>query len=127
VKKFLIILGGIALAAVLLIGGFIGYSAYQGGRLDASSKDYVDKNIPLIVASWSKNELLKRASPQLLDAINEKPDQADRLFQGFAKLGAMRSYDGSKGESTVSYTNKNGKVISASYIANAKFENGADV
>jgi uncharacterized protein (DUF1684 family) len=36
----------------------------------------------------------------------------------------MRSYDGSKGESTISYTNKDGKVISASYTASAKFDNG---
>jgi hypothetical protein len=92
--------------------------------LDASSKGYVDKNIPLIISSWSKDELLKRASPQLLNVINEKPYQIDRLFQGFAKLGAMRSYDGSKGDSNVSYTNKDGKVITAAYIADATFQNG---
>jgi len=63
--------------------------------------------------------LLKRASPQLLNIINEKPDQTDHLFLGFAKLGAMRSYDGSKGDSNVSYTNKDGKVITASYVADA--------
>jgi len=124
VKRFLAIVGGIALIAILLIGGFIGYSAYQGRALDASSKEYVDKNIALIVSSWSKDELLKRASPQLLKVVAEKPDQIDHLFRGFAKLGAMRSYDGSKGDSNVSYTNKDGKVITASYIADATFENG---
>jgi hypothetical protein len=50
VKKFLAIIGGIALIAVLLIGGFVGYVAYQGRALDASSKEYVDKNIPLIIS-----------------------------------------------------------------------------
>jgi hypothetical protein len=124
VRKFLAIIGGIALIAVLLIGGFVGYSAYQGRLLDASSKEYVNKNIPLIISSWSKDELLKRASPQLLSVINEKPDQIDHLFQGFAKLGAIRSYDGSKGDSNVSYTNRDGKVITAAYIADAIFENG---
>jgi hypothetical protein len=67
---------------------------------------------------------LKRASPQLLNVINQKPDQVDHLFQGFAKLGAMRSYDGSKGDSNVSYTNKEGKVTTASYVADATFEKG---
>jgi hypothetical protein len=124
VRKFLAIIGGVALIAALLIGGFVGYSAYQGRVLDTSSKEYVDKNIPLIISSWSKDELLKRASPQLLNVINEKPDQIDHLFQGFAKLGAMRSYDGSKGDSNVSYTNRDGKVITAAYISDAIFENG---
>lgn len=123
-KKFLAIVGGIALVAILLIGGFVGYSAYQGRALDASSKEYVDKNIPLIVSSWSKDELLKRASPQLLKIVAEKPDQIDHLFQGFAKLGAMWSYDGSKGDSNVSYTNRAGEVITAAYIADTTFENG---
>jgi hypothetical protein len=123
-KKFLAIIGGVALIAVLLVGGFIGYAAYQGRALDASSKAYVDKNVPLIISSWSKDELLKRASPQLLKIVDEKPDQIDHLFQEFAKLGAMRSYDGSKGDSNVSYTNKDGKVTTASYIADATFENG---
>jgi hypothetical protein len=124
VKKYLAIVGVIALVAVALIVGFIGYSAYQGRALDASSKAYVDRNVPLIISSWSKDELLKLASPQLLNIINEKPDQIDHLFQGFSKLGAMRSYDGSKGDSNVSYTNKDGKIVTASYIADATFENG---
>jgi hypothetical protein len=124
-RKALAVVGGIALIAMLLIGGFIGYSAYEGHGLDASSKEYVDKNIPLIISSWSKDELLKRASPQLLQVLNKKPDQIDRLFQDFAKLGAMRSYDGSKGDSNVSYTNKDGKLVTAAYIADATFANGS--
>jgi hypothetical protein len=124
VKNFLAVFGGIAFIAVLLIGGFIGHVAYQGRALDASSKGYVDKNIPLIISSGSKDELLKRASPQLLNAITEKPDQIDRLFHGLAKLGAMQSFDGSKGDSNVSYTSKDGKVITAAYVADATFQNG---
>lgn len=93
--------------------------------MDTSSKEYVDKNIPIIVSSWSKDELLKRASPQLMKIVDDKPDQIDHLFQGFAKLGVMRSYDGSKGDSNVSYTNRDGKVITAAYFARATFENGS--
>jgi len=123
-KRVLTIIGGFALIAILLVGGFIGYSSYQGRALDASSKEYVDNNIPLIISSWSKDQLLNRASPQLLKVISEKPDEIDHLFAGFAKLGAMRSYDGSKGDSNISYTNTDGKVITASYVAEAKFANG---
>ncbi len=121
-KKFLSILGGIFLVLVIIVAGLFGYAAYQGRALDASSMAYVDENIPAIVSTWSKEELLKRASPQLLKIINEQPAQLDRLFQKLSKLGAMRSYDGAKGDSNVSYTTQNGKVTTASYIATAKFE-----
>lgn len=123
-KKFLAIVGGLFLVFVLLVAGFIGYAAYQGRSLDASSKAYVETNVPAIISTWSKNELLKRSSPQLLKFVNEKPDQLDRLFQKLSKLGALRSFGDVKGDSNVSYTTQDGKVTTASYIANAKFDNG---
>jgi hypothetical protein len=123
-KKFLSIVGGLFLVLVLVVAGFIGYAAYQGRGLDASSKAYIEDNVPPITSAWSKEELLKRSSPQLLKIINEKPELLDQLFQKLSKLGAMRSFDGVKGDSNVSYTTNDGKVISASYIANARFENG---
>src|SRR5476649_2090265 len=101
-KKLLSIVGGICLVLILGVAAFIGYAAYQGRGLDASSKAYVDENVPTIISTWSKQELLTRASPQLLKVVNEKPEQLDQLFRMFSKLGAMRSYDGSKGDSNVS-------------------------
>ena len=123
-KKFLSIVGGFFLVLVIVVAGFIGYAAYQGQGLDASSKAYIVTNVPIIISTWSKEELLKRSSPQLLEAVNEKPEQLDQLFQKLSKLGAMRSFDDVKGDSNVSYTSRNGKVTTASYIATAKFENG---
>jgi len=123
-KKFLSIVGGIFLVLVLVVAGFIGYAVYQGQGLDASSKAYVEANVPAIISAWSKEELLKRSSPQLLKVVNEKPEQVDQLFQKLSKLGAMRSFGDVKGDSNVSYTTQNGKVTTAYYIATAKFENG---
>ncbi|MGZ4981921.1 MAG: hypothetical protein ACXWAB_10795 [Methylobacter sp.] len=123
-KKFLSIVGGCFLLLVLAVAGFIGYSAYQGKDLDASSKAYVEDNVPAIISTWSKDELLKRSSPQLLKVINEKPGQFDQLFQKLSKLGAMRSFGDVKGDANISYTTQNGKVTTASYVATAKFENG---
>ena len=123
-KKFLSIIGGLFLVLVLIVIGFVGYAAYQGRGLDASSKTYVEANVPTIISTWSKNELLKRSSPQLIKIINEKPEQLDQLFQKLSKLGAMQSFGDVKGDSNVSYTTQNGKVTTASYVANAKFENG---
>lgn len=123
-KKFLSIVGGLFLVLVLAVAGFIGYAAYQGRGLDASSKAYVEANVPAIISTWSKDELLKRSSPQLLKIINEKPEQLDLLFQKLSKLGAMRSFNDIKGDSNVSYTTQDGKVTTAAYAATAKFENG---
>lgn len=123
-KKFLSIFGGIFLLLILVVAGFIGYALYQGRGLDASSKAYVEANIPPIISTWSKDELLKRSSPELKKVISEKPEQLDQLFKMLSKLGAMHSFGDIKGDSKVSYTTQDGKVTTASYIATAKFENG---
>lgn len=123
-KKFLSILGGLFLVLIVAVAGFVGYAAYQGQGLDASSKAYVEANVPPILSTWSKDELLKRSSPQLLKIVDEKPGQIDQLFQKLAKLGAMRTFGGVKGDSNTSFTTQNGKVITASYTATATFENG---
>jgi hypothetical protein len=123
-KRFLSIIGGLFLVLVLVVAGFLGYAAYQGRGLDASSKAYVEENIPAIISTWSKDELLKRSSPQLLTIINRKPEQLDQLFQKLSTLGPMLSFGEVKGDSNVSYTTQNGKVTTAAYVATAKFKNG---
>jgi hypothetical protein len=123
-RRFLSIVGGLFLVLVLLAAGLLGYVAYQGRGLDASSKAYVEENIPAIISTWSKDELLKRSSPQLLEIINEKPEQLDQLFQKLSKLGPMQSFGEVKGNSNISYTTQNGKVITAAYVVSAKFKNG---
>jgi hypothetical protein len=123
-KRFLSIVGGLFLVLVLLAAGLFGYAAYQGRGLDASSKTYVEESIPAIISIWSKDELLKRSSPQLQKVIDEKPEQLDQLFQKFSKLGPMQSFGRVKGDSNVSYTTQNGKVTTAAYVVTAKFKNG---
>jgi hypothetical protein len=123
-KRFLSIVGGLFLVLVLLAAGLFGYAAYQGRGLDASSKAYIEENVPAVISSWSKDELLQRASPQLLKIINEKPEQLDQLFQKLSKLGPMQSFGAVKGDSNVSYTTQNGKVTTAAYVVTAKFKNG---
>jgi hypothetical protein len=123
VKTFLIILGVVFLILIIAAAGFVGYSAYTGSKLDASSKAYVDASVPAIISTWSRNELIKRASPQLRKSTPD--EQVGEFFLKLAnQLGSFQSYDGSKGDSNMSYTTKDGEVISASYTANATFQNG---
>lgn len=122
VKKVLIVLGVVFLILIFIGAAVIGYSAYVGVKLDASSKAYVDESVPTIVSTWSKDELVKRASPELRAMTSN--GQLDQLFALFTKLGAFQSYDGATGESNISFTSKDGEVVTASYIAHATFENG---
>ena len=123
-NKSLVIGGVLFLVLLALIGSVVGYFVYNGSGLDASSRAYVDENIPLIVSSWSKEELLKRSSPKLIEVVNKNPDQLDQLFKKLSTLGAMTHYEGSKGQAYFFVNYPQGKSISAKYTANAKFEHG---
>lgn len=121
-KKILIAFGILFLVLIIVGGGLISYFVYQGSKLDASSKAYVDENVPKIVSGWSAQNLIDRASPELLRAVT--PIDAAKLFQKLSSLGSLRKYQGSKGQATFSYTSQDGKVISASYVAKADFAKG---
>lgn len=122
-KKVLTILGAVFLILILIVAAGIGYVAYTGNQLDASSKAYVDESVPAIVSVWSKDELVKRASPQLRQKASDV--QIDQLFNDLStKLGAFQSYDGAKGQSNMSFTAKEGEATTAAYVANATFQNG---
>jgi hypothetical protein len=114
---------GIVFLVLLVIGaGFIGFVAYEGYKYDASSKAYVDESVPAIVANWSKDELIKRESPQLREAVSD--DELAALFSKFSVLGSMQSYDGAKGDANMNVTPAAGVQITAAYIAEATFQNG---
>jgi len=123
-KNVLVALGIVFLVLVCGGGAFFGYVAYWGNHLDATSKTYVDESVPAIVSTWSKDELTKRASPQLREKITD--DQIDTLFSKLRSgLGAFQSYDGSKGDSKANFNLSGTKMtIGALYTANATFQNG---
>ncbi|MDB5970212.1 MAG: hypothetical protein JWQ90_2662 [Hydrocarboniphaga sp.] len=121
-KKALQVIGIIFIALLLILGCFIGYAAYTGTRLDASSKEYVDAAIPAIVSTWSESELTSRSAPQLMQGST--PEQFQKLFHWLSSLGPMKKYCGSKGDSSVFVSPQQGKTVSARYTACAQFEKG---
>lgn len=121
-KKTLIVLGSIFLVLVILAIVGIGIAAVKGNALDEESKAYVDNAVPAIISGWDQQQLVSRASPEFMQAVNG--DDLDKLFGMFHRLGAFKSYDGAKGSSNMSVTNTEGKVVSAVYIANATFDTG---
>jgi len=120
-KRTLQVLGIIFITLALIVGGFFGYVAYTGNGLDASSKKYVDSNVPIIVQNWSEAAFKVRYAQQEMKNID--PRQLDKLFQWFSNsLGPMKEYCGSKGEANIFVSPQKGRVVSARYKVCAKFE-----
>ena len=119
-KKLFTILGGIfaALIFVAVVGFFI--INHFGSGLDEESKACIDSNLPQILTNWDIDELINRASPELLEVVpKEKIQELLKVFM--ARLGPLKEYKGSKGQSHMSVTTQNGKVITGVYIAEADF------
>ncbi|MEJ2686200.1 MAG: hypothetical protein P8124_03145 [Gammaproteobacteria bacterium] len=125
-KKVLTVLGGIFVVLIVAGAALFGYFAYTGRHLDASSKQYVDANIPPIVSAWSEPALWARASPELRQGITQTRMRA--VFAKLKTLGPLEHYQGCKGQSETSVTSRYGKVVLADYQARARFKNGnADI
>jgi D-Tyr-tRNAtyr deacylase len=78
--------------------------------------------VPNVISGWNKEELLKQASPELLGVT--KDEDLDKLFTMFRKLGKLKKYKGSEGQSLISVTTEQGKKVTANYTAMAEFERG---
>jgi hypothetical protein len=124
-KKLLIILGSIFLIIILVVAVGIGIVAVKGTAFDKESKAYVDSTVPMLVAAWDEKELLSRASPEFTQAV--KDEELDKLYGMFRRLGKLREYQGSEGQSNMSVNSWSGRVVSAAYTARASFDAGPAV
>jgi hypothetical protein len=125
-KKFLMISGVIFWVLVFIAAAFF----IRGMMLDASSKAYVDKHIPVILSTWSETEILKCASIELKAVMSDKQSGFDQALTNFSKLGALEKYNGSKGQAfedayfSVKKKGKRSFEITARYVVEASFQNG---
>lgn len=121
-KNILMILGGIFV--ILIVAGVIVVSilAVKGTALDKESKAYVDEVVPKILSNLNKEILFQYASDELKNSAT--PEEFDKIFKLFAKLGTFKEYRGSAGQSNISLTTEKGKQITGVYETHAEFENG---
>jgi hypothetical protein len=122
VRKFLVALGALSLIVIVGAAAGVGVLAYRGSALDAESKAFVDGAVPAITTSWSKQQLLDRATPELRQ--NAKPEQLAALFETVSRLGSLLEYEGATGQSYMGYNVGSGGIVSAIYLAKARFQNG---
>ena len=122
-KKFLIVLGSIFLAVIVLGAIGIAFTAIRGTALDKESKAYADSALRAIVSTWSEKELLDRASPEFRKAVTI--DQLDRFFLAYYNtLGRLQKCEPAQGQSTMSLTSQTGGMTTGQYTAIATFEKG---
>ena len=124
-RKFFMWFGVAAAALVVILGVVIGIMAWQGSALDRESKAYADASVLAITKTWTEDELLKRASPDLRKSAT--PAQiADMFAMLRTTLGPLSTYDGSTGQATMTVGTNAG--TRANYSGKGHFEKGdADI
>ncbi len=123
-KKILMILGGIFSIILIAALSFFGYSAYVGNQYDASSKSYIEKTLPTILQADAASELVKYASPQLVEVLDTKKGDIDFIFKKLTELGKFDKLTDLKGDALISITTQSGRIITARYESKAIFEKG---
>jgi hypothetical protein len=121
-RKFLAVVGAVALALVVVATAGVAFMAWKGTAADAESKAFIDAAVPAIAATWQEQQLLDRATPELLKAA--KPVDLTEFFTKLSALGSLIKYDGSTGQSMMSYFTGSGGTVAAAYVAKAEFKNG---
>ena len=74
---------------LIVVGGFVGYVAFTGKKLDASSLECIDLAVPAIVVYWTENELTARAAPRLIQ--ESTPVQLTKILTRLRNLDPCAS------------------------------------
>jgi hypothetical protein len=122
-KTILAIIGGLAIAfiAVVVAVFFIGMNELD--RLAEEATAFVDEAVPAIAGEWRRDELIARASPELM-AIVTDADVNELMFAGMVKLGPMKAYKGSSCMIVRFEMSTEGESAIADCTASAEFEMG---
>ena len=122
-KKTLLRTGLVCATALLSIVIFVSVVAYNGRRLDRESKRYADAAIIAIASHWNEKDLIDRASPQFLSSMKD-PAALQSMMGMLGSLGALKKYEGSRGEARIDFHRPHGYIITALYVARADFSGG---
>lgn len=113
---------GMLLALILVASVGVFALRSKGEALDKESKAFADDFIIKTVSSWDKEQLLSKASPEFMQALESDPAGFEKVFATWKKLGSLRKYEGSKGQTRIGVT-QNGRQVLARYLAEVQFEN----
>jgi hypothetical protein len=120
-RKLLSFVGAAALFVIVAAGIGLGVLFYQGNALDLEGRAFVDSAVPAIAATWSKQQLLDVATPELQSF---KPEDLNVFFYRLSQLGPLVEYEGATKEAMQTNIAVSGDTVFARYVAKARFENG---
>ena len=121
-RRLLYVLGTLTLIFIAVDAIGFGILAYQGRALDAESKVFVDTAVPAIASNWSGRALLDRATPEFRNGAHSA--KFGWFFEKLAQLGQLVEYKGAIGGAKISFVLGSGHFVSASYVAEARFQHG---
>jgi len=115
-----LIVVSVATLAIMLSGvlGFLIANTW----LSASAREYADRCNVAIARTWSQADLIQFLAPGLEEKVAR--EKLDNLFDNFRKLGDLKNYSESEGDSQMIWTSDKGFQIKAFTQAKAEFENG---
>ena len=109
--------------AVVIAAIGIATLSFENHLLAVESKEFVDNVVPSLAGNWSVTELMARSTPELRSKISQQV--LSKIFSSLAfRLGHLVRYEGATGDAGMAYRMDIGAVVSAVYIARAKFERG---
>ena len=122
-KTFFMILG-VIFALILVVLGIAG-AIYipRFVTLNREATAYIQDAVPKIVSNWNSQQLVDRATPDLLASVRTRTD-LDRLFSSFSRLGSLKHLDTPTGGSVMNFFTGPSRPILANYAARAEFEKG---
>lgn len=121
-KKFLMVVGAVALGAVILGGVGFAILAYRGNALDVEAAEYSTQAVTAITAHWDKTEMMARAAPSLAASVT--PERLDDLFAFFRRLGPLQGAPSCHGQAVMNADLRHGSRILGRYACKAHYEAG---
>ncbi len=122
-QKFFIVLGAVFAAIVVIVGVFAAIAIPRTLKLDREATEYLQNAVPKIVEHWNAQELVDRATPQLM-AATKSPNDLNRYFVLFSRLGALKHLDTPKGGIVSSAYSGQEALAMGNYTITADFEKG---
>jgi hypothetical protein len=122
-KKLFIILGVIFATFILILIIVAAIFIPRTLKLDREATAYIEDAVPKIVTHWNSQELIDRATPELIEA-SKSTDATARLFEMFQKLGSFQHLDKPLGVVVSSAFTGSGTVTLGNYTAHGEFEKG---
>lgn len=122
-KKLLMILGGIfgALLLALIILAIIFIPRFL--KLDREATEYIQSNVPKIVANWNPTNLMAQASSVLLTDLQTNQNTG-RMFEMFSELGSLKHLNTPEGKVFSGAYTGEGTYTIGNYDVKADFDKG---